>query len=85
MKSPLIKVLDIAGTQTALAAKIGTGQATVSAWVNRYDNTVGADYVIKVSEAVEWKVTPHQLRPDIYPHPDDGLPTEMRCKCEKAA
>ncbi|MCV5295753.1 hypothetical protein OFC42_28600, partial [Escherichia coli] len=21
-----------------------------------------------------WSVTPHELRPDIYPNPNDGLP-----------
>ena len=78
MKTALEKVIEIIGSQTSLGEKIGLGQATVSAWINRYQHKVGSDYVIAVAEAVEWKITPHELRPDIYPHPDDGLPDAMR-------
>ncbi len=31
-------------------------------------------HVIAISRATGWLVTPYDLRPDIYPHPDDGLP-----------
>jgi hypothetical protein len=34
--------------------------------------------VRQLAEATGWQVTPHQLRPDMYPHPDDGLPLSMR-------
>lgn len=39
---------------------------------------VPAERVLGVAEANEWRVTPHQLRPDLYPHPDDGLPAHLR-------
>ncbi|WP_083260243.1 YdaS family helix-turn-helix protein [Marinobacter sp. X15-166B] len=31
---------------------------------------------LAICEATNWKVTPHELRPDIYPNPSDGLPTD---------
>lgn len=75
----LLKAIELCDgkTQTALGLKIGKPQATVSAWVNRF-MCVGVDSVLKVSEATNWQVTPHELRPDIYPHPHDGLPENLR-------
>lgn len=78
MKTALERVIDIHKTQTALAQSIGTGQATVAAWVNRFGGKVGAEFVIAVSKSVNFVVTPHQLRPDLYPHPHDGLPEHLR-------
>lgn len=37
-----------------------------------------SDRVLDVSRATDYQVTPHELRRDLYPHPDDGLPTELR-------
>ncbi len=39
---------------------------------------VSQGFAIAVSRATGWKVTPHSLRPDIYRHPEDGLPAELR-------
>lgn len=85
MNTSLLKAIDLCDGQTRLAEKIGTGQATVSAWVNRFNHQTGVDFVLKVAEATSWQVTPHQLRPDIYPHPHDGLPESMRNTSEAAA
>ena len=30
--------------------------------------------VIPICKSTNWRITPHELRPDIYPNPDDGLP-----------
>lgn len=77
-KEALAKVLSICNdNQTELAARIGKGQSIVGKWVTR-DERVGHGFVIAVSEAVQWQVTPHELRPDLYPHPDDGLPVQLR-------
>lgn len=32
--------------------------------------------VIAIARATGWKVTPHELRPEIYPNPTDALPKE---------
>lgn len=85
MKSPLEKIIDKCGSQTALAARVNQidpdkklTQSTVGAWINRYSHRVGDGYVLVVSQAGEWEITPHQLRPDLYPHPQDGLPDHLR-------
>lgn len=78
MKSPLERSIDICGGQTALAKSIGVKQCNVWSWVNRFGNKVPAEFSISVSRSTNWQVTPHQLRPDIYPNPQDGLPDDMR-------
>lgn len=32
----------------------------------------------KLAEATDWTVTPHNIAPDHYPYPLDGLPPEKR-------
>jgi DNA-binding transcriptional regulator YdaS (Cro superfamily) len=78
LENPLLEAIEICGSQTLLGKKIGKDQYIVTAWVNRYGCKVSPEFVIKVAEATEWKVTPHQLRPDLYPHPNDGLPENLR-------
>lgn len=34
--------------------------------------------VIAVSAAAGFDPSPHELCPDLYPHPDDGLPASLR-------
>jgi len=72
----LDKVIEVAGSQQKLALLIGGVQTRVSEWRRR--GQVPADAVLPVCEAVNFAVTPHELRPDIYPHPDDGLPEALR-------
>ncbi|EFC0456606.1 helix-turn-helix domain-containing protein, partial [Escherichia coli] len=35
---------------------------------------VPSERVLQLCELGNWSVTPHELRPDIYPNPNDGLP-----------
>jgi hypothetical protein len=44
-----------------------------------------AEHVLWLAEQTGWKYSPHQLAPDLYPHPDDGLPTERRAAAQDAA
>lgn len=48
---------------------------TVRKWIR---DGLPAEHVIWLSELTGWRSTPHQLAPDIYPHPDDGLPANFR-------
>jgi DNA-binding transcriptional regulator YdaS (Cro superfamily) len=59
--------------QVALAKRIGVPAVLVHQWAHN-KRQIPADRVLSVSRATEWRVTPHQLRPDIYPNPTDGLP-----------
>ncbi|EDW0818596.1 Cro/Cl family transcriptional regulator [Salmonella enterica subsp. enterica] len=65
------KILSVCGSQSELARRLGKNSQTVSAW---FRNGVAGREVINASRALMWKVTPHELRPDLYPNPTDGLP-----------
>jgi len=78
MENPLLEAIEICGSQSALGERIGKGQYLISAWVRRYGCKVAPAFVIDVARATDWKVTPHRLRPDLYPHPMDGLPAHLR-------
>lgn len=45
---------------------------SVANWV--INNQVPSERVLQLCELGNWSVTPHELRPDIYPNPNDGLP-----------
>lgn len=62
-------------TQTALAARVGVTQGMVFQWLSGRKR-VAAEKVIAVSAASGWQVTPHELRPDIYPNKLDGMPAD---------
>ena len=74
---PIEKVFALVdGGRAALAKQFSVSIQAVSKWQTR----VPAGVVIGLAESVQFQVTPHQLRPDLYPHPDDGLPPELRGK-----
>jgi len=68
----LTKAIKSAGTATNLATMLGIKPMSVSRWKNRYQGVVPADRVLQIYAATG--VTPHELRPDLYPNPTDGLP-----------
>jgi DNA-binding transcriptional regulator YdaS (Cro superfamily) len=77
-KQFLLKIIEICGGQVALANKLGVKQGHVYGWLNENKTGISPIYVIPACKAVNWQVTPHQLRPDLYPHPQDGLPAHIR-------
>ncbi|MGK3600316.1 transcriptional regulator [Escherichia coli] len=68
----LTKAIKSAGTATNLATMLGIKPMSVSRWKNRYQGVVPADRVLQIYAATG--ATPHELRPDLYPNPSDGLP-----------
>lgn len=79
-REALERAIALAEGQTALAGRCGqpdkpVKQAHVWNWLNRDGGRVPSEYAIPVSRAVGFEVTPHQLRPDIYPNETDGLPS----------
>ncbi|MBT9334845.1 helix-turn-helix domain-containing protein [Klebsiella sp. O852] len=70
----LTKAIKSAGTATRLANMLGIKPMSVSRWKNRYQGVVPADRVLPIFTATG--VTPHELRPDLYPNPTDGLPKQ---------
>lgn len=67
------KIISLCGSQSELARRLGKNSQTVSAW---FRSQVASTEVINASRALDWKVTPHELRPDLYPSPTDGLPSQ---------
>jgi DNA-binding transcriptional regulator YdaS (Cro superfamily) len=63
--------------QTAFAKSLGVSQTIVSAWV-RGEKRISAERVLEICMIADWQVAPHELRPDIYPNQDDGLPPAHR-------
>jgi Uncharacterized protein conserved in bacteria, prophage-related len=59
--------------QQDFALLVGETQGYVSRIVSK-KCLVGATTALKWSAATGFQVTPHDLRPDIYPNPTDGIP-----------
>lgn len=82
MKTPLEIAVDKADGQEPLARAIRIlrpdkkiSQAQIWKWLNKPKRPVPpSEFVIPICEALDWEMTPHQLRPDIYPNPADALP-----------
>lgn len=68
-------------TQVQIAEMVGVSQAMVSKWVQ--GDPVASEKVLKLAKVSEYKLTPHAIRPDLYPHPNDGLPSELRTGCSE--
>ncbi|WP_353614054.1 YdaS family helix-turn-helix protein [Mangrovibacter phragmitis] len=68
------KAITTAGTASRLAELLAVSAMTISHWRNRYHGIVPADRVLQIYGATG--VTPHELRPDLYPNPSDGLPKQ---------
>ena len=77
----IVKVVKILRTKSAIAFALGITPQAISKW----KGGVPSDQVLKIAQACAWQVTPHELRPDLYPHPEDGLPAERRGNSVEAA
>nr|WP_272501713.1 YdaS family helix-turn-helix protein [Silvania confinis] len=55
-----------------MAELLSTSAMNVSHWRNRNGGQVPQGRVLPIFNATG--VTPHELRPDLYPNPTDGLP-----------
>lgn len=84
-KQSLSEAVRMAGGQVHLARMIRDlipgskiGQVHVWGWLNDVKMDVPpADVVLPIATALGWRLTPHALRPDIYPNPTDALPTDI--------
>ena len=68
------QALDKLGGDSAVARLLNLTPWAISKWRKRLPER----RVLWLSEQTAWEFTPHQLSPDLYPHPDDGLPPELR-------
>ncbi|MEI9804689.1 MAG: YdaS family helix-turn-helix protein [Pseudolabrys sp.] len=66
-QSALLKAIERAGGQEALAKAINVPQSTVSFWLNKAKKGVAAEKVADVERIT--LVPRHELRPDLFPLP----------------
>lgn len=67
-KDALQRAVDLAGSQTALAALLpkNVKQQHIHKWLS--NGQCSPQYAIPIEQAVNEEVFRHQLRPDIYPN-----------------
>jgi hypothetical protein len=91
-RESLQKAVDLAGGQAPLSRGIRdrmpgskVGQVHVWGWLNSVKFEVPpAEVVLAIADFLEYKMTPHELRPDLYPNPGDAMP-DASCTCEARA
>ncbi|EMZ5861529.1 transcriptional regulator [Yersinia enterocolitica] len=64
-------------SQTEIASRLGHKPQAIQQW---FKNKIPPKKVIPVCEVLLWQVTPHELRPDLYPNPRDGMPATATAK-----
>ena len=85
-RETLKHAVELAGGQAKLARGIRervagskVGQVHVWGWLNSVKFEVPPpEVVIAIADFLDYAMTPHQLRPDLYPNPTDALPPEKR-------
>lgn len=85
-KESLSQAIDLAGGQAHLARGIREriagskiGQVHVWGWLNSVQMEVPPpETVIPICDFLCWRMTPHEIRPDLYPNPTDALPAEVK-------
>lgn len=63
----------------SLSLALGLSRGALSQWT-----IVPHDHVLPLCQMSDWRLTPHKLRPDIYPNPLDALPPEVAAQKEAA-
>lgn len=71
------EVCGILGSYSAIGAIFAppVSPQAVSKWA---DGGIPPERVLIVARATAYRVTPHRIRPDLYPFPEDGIPDEFR-------
>ncbi|EAA3427003.1 helix-turn-helix domain-containing protein [Salmonella enterica subsp. enterica serovar Telelkebir] len=67
----LDRAIKIIGNQRRLALALNVKPMSVSGWVHKYKGRVPSGRVQEIFQLTG--VTPHELRPDLYPNTTDGL------------
>lgn len=73
--TPLDELTEAIGPYSAIGAIFDPpiSPQAVSKWGEK---GIPPERVIALSRATGFRVTPHRMRPDIYPAPSDGVPAE---------
>lgn len=84
-KQSLLKAVELAGSQAELARALAAhipgskiSQPLVWGWLNLVKIEVPPpEMVIPIAEVLDYRMTPHELRHDLYPNPTDALPEHV--------
>ena len=63
----------------ALSKALGLSRGAASQW-----GIVPAEHVLPLCALTGWRVSPHQVRSDLYPNPCDALPDGVVPQCQEA-
>lgn len=85
-KESLLQAVRLAGGQVHLARGIReripgskVSQVHVWGWLNSVQMEVPPpETVIPICDFLDWRMTPHRLRPDLYPNLTDALPAAAK-------
>ena len=80
----LLKIIDTKnGSKSLLAESLRQEKpgskicaAHINNWIYR-DKKIPPLWVIPLAKVTDYEVTPHELHPELYPYPSDGLPPHM--------
>ena len=75
MTDVLRRILDDGISLNWIGTKMGITYMGVRKWFKK-GQKVPAVHVIRLCEILDWRVLPHEIRPDIYPNLIDGVPRE---------
>jgi hypothetical protein len=86
-RKSLLRAVKLAGSQSALATAIKENmpsgckvtQANISQWLNPEKvkcEVPPSEYVIPIALGLQWRMTPHELRSDLYPNSTDAMPKQ---------
>lgn len=64
------EAIDMLGGDSAVAKILGVRPWAIGKWRKRFP----ASRALWLAEQTGWRKTPHQLSPDFYPNPLDGIP-----------
>ncbi|MBB5444621.1 MULTISPECIES: YdaS family helix-turn-helix protein [unclassified Paraburkholderia] len=64
------EAIDLLGGDSAVADLLGVRPWAISKWRKRFP----PNRTLWLAEKTGWQKTPHQLCPDFYPNPLDGIP-----------
>lgn len=71
-----IKSLPDEHARLTFALRVGVSSGYLQL-VMRGSRKPSAELALKISEATNWSVTPHQLRPSAFRYPKDGIPEQV--------
>lgn len=73
--SIVAQAIELAGGASRIAEQLNLR----TPWaVNKWKRSFPPERARWLAEATGWKVTPHQLAPQLYPNPDDALPRKTK-------